>query len=164
MMRRAATYLLATACWSVPSVAFASDPAATSPVLGGMGVLTLMAAIVLLVIALGLARVAEGSTMADNISYVVGACVCLAGSVLANWATRLAIQPDVAAQVLMGEQALIVVAIALFCVYFYRVRAALKRFLSVTSGEDSLVRAHAPDSTEGSSKGKAGGPGEGADA
>jgi uncharacterized membrane protein len=162
MTRRAATYLLAIASWSVPSLAFASDPATASPVLWGMGLITLVAAIVLLVIALGLARVAEGSTMADNISYVVAACVCLAGSVLANWATRLAIDPDVASQVLMGEQALIVVAIALFCVYFYRVRAALKRFLTVTSGEDSLARAHAPERAEGSSG--TGGPGEGADA
>jgi nitrate reductase gamma subunit len=164
MTRRAATHLLAIACWTVPSLAFASDPAVASPVLGGMGVLTLVSAVALLVIALGLARVAEGSTMADNISYVVAACVCLAGSVLANWATRLDMQPDVASQVLMGEQALIVVAIALFCVYFYRVYAALKRFLTVTSGEDILARAHGAGEAGRPSSEKAGGPGDGADA
>jgi hypothetical protein len=129
-----------------------------------MGVLTLVAAIVLLVIALGLARVAEGSTMADNISYVVAACMCLAGSVLANWGTRLATDPNVASQILMGEQALIVVAIALFCVYFYRVRAALKRFLTLASGGDTLARAHASDEDAAPSSGKAGGTGERTDA
>jgi hypothetical protein len=144
MTRRAATPLLAIACWNVPSLAFAADTPANEPIMWGIGLVTLLAAIVLLVIALGLARVAQGSAMAENISYVVAACVCLAASVLAMWASRFAPRGAVADQVAIGGQALIIAAIAFFCIYFFRVRSALKRFLSVVSGQDALAQAHMP--------------------
>lgn len=164
MTRRTATPLLAIACWTVPSIAFAADSAENEPVMWVIGVSTLLAAIVLLVIALGLARVAEGSAMAENISYVVAACVCLAGSVLAAWTARFAPQGAVADQVAIGGQALIIAAIAFFCIYFFRVRSALKRFLSVMAGDDALARAHMPEDVAASSGEAEGGAGERVDA
>jgi drug/metabolite transporter (DMT)-like permease len=150
MIRRTRLLLLVTACLAVPSLAFAADSPETEPVVWIIGIATLLAAVVLLVIALGLARVAEGSAMAENISYVVLACICLAGSVLATWAARYTPQGAVADQIVLGGQALVIAAIAFFCVYFFRVRAALGRFLAVLSGDDALARAHMP--VDGSSE------------
>jgi hypothetical protein len=151
MTRRAATPFLAIAVWAAPSIAFAADAPANEPIMWTMGIVTLVAAVVLLLIALGLARVAAGSAMADNISYVVAACICLAASVLAAWGARFAPQGVVADQVSIGGQALIIAAIALFSVYFFRVRLALKRFLSVMAADDALARAHMPAGAEASS-------------
>jgi hypothetical protein len=148
MTRRAATPLLAIALWAAPSLAFAADAPANEPIMWTMGIVTLVAAVVLLTIALGLARVAEGSAMADNISYVVAACICLAASVLATWGARFAPPGVVADQISIGGQALIIAAIALFCVYFFRVRLVLKRFLSVMAADDALARAHMPGGAE----------------
>jgi nitrate reductase gamma subunit len=145
MTRRTGTLLVTIACLAIPSFAFAAESPENEPVMWAIGVVTLLAAVVLLMIALGLARVARGSAMADNISYVVLACICLAGSVLATWVARYTSQGAVADQIVIGGQALVISAIAFFCVYFFRVRAALGRFLSVLSGDDALVRAHMPE-------------------
>jgi 4-amino-4-deoxy-L-arabinose transferase-like glycosyltransferase len=150
MTRRTALFLVAIAAVAIPSLAFAADSPENEPVMWVIGIATLLAAIVLLVIALGLARVARGSAMADNISYVVLACICLAGSVLATWIARYTSPGAAADQVVIGGQALVIAAIALFGVYFFRVRAALGRFLSVLSDEDALARAQMP--ADGSSE------------
>jgi hypothetical protein len=164
MTRRAATPLLALVCWAVPSLAYAADTAENEPVMWVIGVTTLMAAVVLLAIALGLARVAEGSAMAENISYVVAACVCLSGSVLATWAARFAPPGAVADQVAIGGQALVIAAITFFCIYFFRVRLALKRFLSAVSVDDALARAHMQEGPAAPSGETEGGTGERVDA
>jgi hypothetical protein len=164
MTYRAATPFLAVVVWAAPSIAFAADASVNEPVMWGMGLVTLVAAVVLLLIALGLARVAVGSAMADNISYVVAACVCLAASVLANWGGRFAPQGVVADQVSIGGQALIIAAIALFSVYFFRVRQALKRFLSAMATDHVLARAHMPDGAEPPSAAPVAGAGERDDA
>ncbi|MDO8915108.1 MAG: hypothetical protein Q7W16_03365 [Coriobacteriia bacterium] len=150
MTRRIGSFLVAIACLAIPSFAFAAESPESKPVMWAIGIVTLLAAVVLLMIALGLARVARGSAMADNISYVVLACICLAGSVLATWASRYTPQGAVADQIVIGGQALVIAAIAFFCVYFFRVRAALGRFLSVLSDEDALARAQMP--VDGSSE------------
>jgi len=128
------------ACWAIPSFAFAQndDNAAVGWVVGA---LTLVAAMGLLVLALGLSRVAVGSVMAENISYVVTACACLGASVLAEWAQRFVSDAFAAEQVQLGGQLLEIVAIVLLCVYFYRVRAALRNFLNVSSSDEALIRA-----------------------
>jgi len=144
-MRRSAFTLFATGCSiAVPSLAMAAD-GSTEAVSWGIGIVTLLASVALLLIALGLARVATGSAMAENISYVVAACVCLAGAVLASWSMRLVADPTVAEQIGLGGAALDTVGIVLFCIYFYRVRAALKRFLVALSGQDVMARAEVPE-------------------
>lgn len=90
MRHRIGTSLATVVLLAAPSVARASEGNGAESVSWVIGVVTLLAPVVLLLIALGLARVAAGSAMADNISYVVAACVCLAGSVLASWSVRSA--------------------------------------------------------------------------
>ena len=133
-MRRSilGTFMVA-ACSVAPSVACAAD-GTTETVSWAIGVVTLLASIALLLVAMGLARVADGSAMAENISYVVAACVCLGASVLAAWSVRLVSDRAVAAQIALGGSALDTVGIVLFCIYFYRVRSALRRFLKGVSG------------------------------
>ena len=46
-----------------------------------------------------------------------------------------------ASQARLGSDLLIIAAIAFFSVYFWRVRASLKRFLAVMAGDDLLARA-----------------------
>jgi len=145
IMRRSAPVWLAFAgIITAPGVASAAD-APTETVTWGLGIATLLASVALLLIALGLARVAAGSAMADNISYVVAACVCLAGAVLAAWWRRLVSDPAVTGQIELAGTALNTVSIVLFCVYFYRVRAALKRFLRGVSGDAAIPPARVPE-------------------
>jgi uncharacterized membrane protein len=114
------------------------------------GVSVLLSAVVLLVVALGLQRVARGSAIADNISYVVGACVCLGSAALARWVVRFVSQGLTSEQITLSSDLLTLAAIVLFCVYFFRVRAALSRFLQVAkSGDAALARAHAGEVPRG---------------
>jgi hypothetical protein len=145
-MRRPYPTALATAILvAAPSYAYAAvESPAHEPVAWVISLGSLLASVALLLVALGLARVSQGSAIADNISYVVAACVCLAGSALAEWAVQFASQDLAAAQIDLGGKALTVVSIVFFCVYFFRVRAALRRFLSSVSGDDVLARAQFP--------------------
>jgi hypothetical protein len=147
MRYRTGTSLATVLLLATPTVACASDGAAGEGATLTIGVVTLLASVVLLLIALGLARVAAGSAMADNISYVVAACVCLTGSVLASWSVRFAADGAVSQQLTLGSSALTAVSIVLFGVYFYRVRSALRHFLKAVSGEDVLARTQGPRDT-----------------
>jgi hypothetical protein len=132
-----------------PGVARAAEVADVPAELSiGTGLAMLVAAAVLLIIALALARVAEGSAVAQNISFVVAACACLGASVLAAWAVRMAPDSFSASQARLGSDLLIIAAIAFFSVYFWRVRASLKSFLAVIAGDDLLARAQgAPEAS-----------------
>lgn len=159
MRHRIGTSLATVVLLAAPSVACASDGGAAESATWTIGVVTLLASVVLLLIAIGLARVAAGSAMADNISYVVAACVCLTGSVLASWSVRFAADSAVSDQLTLGSSALTAVSIVLFCVYFHRVRSALRHFLMAASGPDALARAQAPRDVaepEGSADGGSG--------
>lgn len=48
-------------------------------------------------------------------------------------------------QIALASSALTAVSILLFCVYFYRVRSALRRFLMAVSGEEMLARVQVPE-------------------
>ncbi len=142
MSRGTASVLAALLSWSVPTVALAQERA-YGAIDWAVGATTMLVAIALLVIAFGLSRVAAGSAMAENISYVVAACSCMGASVLASWAARFVDDGAAASQVLLGGQVLIIATMVLLCVYFYRVRAALKRFLDAASSSEVLARAQA---------------------
>ncbi len=156
MSRRLTVALMAAAAWAVPSVALAQG--GNDLTAGWMvGALTLVAAIVLLVVALGLHRVARGSAMAENISYVVAACACLGAAVLSGWAARFMPDAFTADQASLGSQLLVIATISFFCVYFYRVRSALKQFLDEAEAKNGLARSQSSDSVFAA----AGGPGSG---
>jgi len=158
-MRSLGITLIAGAHLLVPSTAFASErSAASEPVSVVVGMVTLLAAVALLLVALGLARVVRGSAVAENITFVVAACACLAASVLASWAARVLPDAFSSDQARLGADLLIIAAIAFFCVYFWRVLTSLKRFLSVLSSPEALARAQGafeegPDSIQDSNGG-----------
>lgn len=131
MRRRLATVCLATALMSGPAVAYAqtAELASRESVDIAAGIVTLLAALWLLVVALRLAKVSAGSTYADNIRYVVLGSLCLAGSVLASWSTHFMPDAFTAAQAQLGANLFIVVAIMFLAIYFTRVLRALSRFM-----------------------------------
>jgi hypothetical protein len=146
-MRRTISAMAVTATLvAVPGYAYAAfESPAHEPVAWVISLGALLASIALLLVALGLAQVSHGSAIAENISYVVAACVCLAGSALADWAVQFAPQEIAAAQIELGGKALTVVSIVFFCIYFFRVRAAMKHFLSAASVAEDVVRAQFPE-------------------
>lgn len=144
-MRTASAAVMVVLLLALPAVARAAElDEAPAAVAFGTGLAMMIAAAVLLVIALSLARVAEGSAVAQNISYVVGACACLAGSVLLSWMVRVLPDALSASQARLGSDLLIIAAIVLFSVYFWRVRASLRRFLTVVSSDEALGAAQGP--------------------
>jgi len=128
----------------VPAPAFAySGDAGVNPVLStGAGVIALVLVALLLLEMLSLRRVAEGSALAENITYAVLATVCLAASVLVSWVGRFLDSSFSADQARLGSDLLGIAAIALFGVFFHRVRRAMSRFLSgFATSDDDLVAA-----------------------
>lgn len=115
----------------------------------GANALTLIAAIALLVVALLLKQVASGSVVAENISWVSAACVCLAASVLAQWTSLFLPAGSLAArQAVLGSDLLTLVALVLLCLYFWRVRQALRRFVTALKGDSVLARAQGAGETD----------------
>jgi hypothetical protein len=97
----------------------------------GVGLIT---AVVLLLDAVQLRKVASGSAVAENITYMILAVVCLAGSMLLRWVVAFMDDIDMAAQMRFTADLLVIAGMALLAVYFYRVRYALQRYLEVLSG------------------------------
>lgn len=155
-MRITRVTMLAAGLATLPSPAFAvggSFPATPSDYISlGTGVLNLVAAMTLMVIALLLERASSGSILADNISWVVAACLCLGAAVLAKW-TSLFLEPGSlgASQAVLGADLLTLTGLVLLCLYFGRVRAALLRFARVLSGQAKAEGSGAEGSGESGS-------------
>jgi hypothetical protein len=105
----------------------------------GAGVLGLLFAVALLLGMISLRRIAEGSAIADNIKYGVLAVLCLTASVLFGWIARWLPDALSADQARLGADLLSAVALAFFGIYFFRVRQAMKRFLTVLTGEHQML-------------------------
>jgi len=114
----------ATGILSVPPVSLISS-------LVGLGV-----AVVLLVETIAVRKAALGGAIAEKISYVVLAVLCLAASALAQWARNFA-EGVTLDQVQFASQVLVVMAMALLAAYFGGVRRALQGYLTAMtdSGE-----------------------------
>lgn len=122
--------LVATLLVALPSVAFAAEPfsSASFGVHLGLSLVGLAVAVLLLVEALEVRRLASGGAVAERIGLVVLAVVCLAASALAEWATNFVIDLTLE-QVQLASEVLVIVAMALLAVYFWNVRAGMTRFL-----------------------------------
>lgn len=126
--------LLAFACaLAAPTQAFALSldeakivPDWLSIIAGAVG---LGIAVLLLVDAVLLRRVAEGSIVADNIAYMMSGTVCFAASMLARWVALFADDPNVAVQMGWAADLLVTAGMAFLAVYFMRVRLAMTRYL-----------------------------------
>jgi hypothetical protein len=147
MRRLLATVSLAAAMAACPAIAFArtADLAVRGGVDVAAGIVTLLAALWLLVVALRLAEVSAGSTYAENIRWVVLGSLCLAGSVLANWSIRFMPDAFSTAQAQLGANLFIVAAIVFLAIYFTRVLRALSRFMKGARALSESAAAAADD-------------------
>jgi hypothetical protein len=131
-MSRAPMIVAATAAYlSMPAAAFAADgndilntpPISLIVSLVGLGV-----AVVLLVEALAVRKVAAGGVIADKISYVILATVCLAASAVAQW-SRNFVYGVTLEQVQFASQVLVTIAMGLLAAYFASVVRALRGYI-----------------------------------
>lgn len=138
-MHRIRLLLLTAVLAAVPVPAYAIGTGEVPEILSiGAGVAALISAVVLLVGILAVARIAEGAAIAQHIRYAVLAVLCMAAAVLAGWLARWL--PSFSAEhARLASDLLLVVAMALFSVYFVRVRLAMSRFLKRLTGEEQLL-------------------------
>lgn len=153
MSRTAKAVALLSVAWlSTPAAAYADTGATGSPLRIGLSLVGLVVAVYLLIEALGVRRVASGGAIADRISYVILAILCLSGSALAQW-TQNFVQGVTQDHIQLASEVLVIVAMALLAAYFYTVRTALQRFLTAMTGEQSLM-ASASHTTETADEGE----------
>lgn len=138
-MQRTRLLLLTATLATVPVSAYASGGGEVPEILSiGAGVAALVSAVVLLTGILAVARIAEGAAIAQHIQYAVLAVLCMSTAVLVGWLARWL--PSFSAEhARLASDLLLVVAMALFGVYFVRVRLAMSRFLKRLTGEEQLL-------------------------
>lgn len=107
----------------------------------GVGAVALVLAVVMLLDVLALRRVASGAAIAEYVSLVMAAVLCLAASVLSEWLVRFLPWDDVTPQAELASDLLVIAAMAFFALYFFRVRRAMVRFLNRFTEEEAFVRA-----------------------
>lgn len=95
----------------------------------GAGIVGLLVAVALLVDAILLRRVSEGSMIAENIVYMMLAVVCFGASMLARFMLQLDQFQEVISLVTLAADLLMTAGMALLTLYFYRVRTAMTRYL-----------------------------------
>jgi len=140
---RAVTYTLATVAAALAFPATAQAAAPVTPVEGpstvrlAVSLLGLIVAIVLLAEALTVRRVALGGVIAEKMSYIILAILCLAASAIAQWAQNF-VGGVTLEQVQIASQALVIAAMGLMAVYFYSVRRALQDYLKAMTGTEQL--------------------------
>lgn len=113
----------------------------------GAGVVGLIIAVILLVDAVLLRRVAEGSMIADNIVYMMLAAVCFGASVLARFVLSIEQLSTVKSLLTLAADLLTTAGMALLAAYFFRVRTAMTRY--VQSAKAYQEAAAAADKNEG---------------
>lgn len=133
--------LVATALVS-PACALAADSglaAPGSPLRLGVSLLGLAVAVVLLIEALTVRKVAFGGAIAEKMSYVVLAIVCLAASAIAQWTGNF-VAGLTLEQIGLASELLVIAAMALLAVYFFSVRKAMQDYLKAMTGSELLAR------------------------
>lgn len=139
-MRRLAipTALLATA---LPAAAYGAPTDIPPALSSGAGVLGLLFAAGLLAGMLSLRRITVGAAIAENITWAVLAVLCLSASLLVGWIGRWLPAELSVDRARLGADLLSVASLALFGVYFWRVRMAMTRLLHRLCGEEQLLGA-----------------------
>ncbi|MRS12533.1 MAG: hypothetical protein EG823_05605 [Actinobacteria bacterium] len=138
-MHRHVPPLVAAMVLLLPSAAYASSGSLPAALSAGAGILALVSAVFLLAGMLSLARLAEGAAIADNIHFGILGVICLAASVLIGWIGRWAPDAFSSEHARLGADLLSVASMALFGVYFVRVRLAMSRFLKRLTGEEQML-------------------------
>lgn len=136
--------------------------AAPAPVLAAVGVevdslniivsaVGLGLAILLLTQALHVRRLATGGAIAERISLVVLATICLATSALFEWVVNFLPAGITHTQAAFAARLLVIAAMGLLAAYFFNVRAAMQRFLDSMTGTELLDAVDPPPAPEESS-------------
>lgn len=128
----------------VPAYAAAIPADATGWLHLGASLLGLVVAVVLLIEALNVRRVALGGAIAEKMSYVILAIVCLAASALARWAGNF-VSGVTLEQTQLASEFLVIVAMALLATYFFSVRAAMQAYLNVMTSTEPVPHLKADD-------------------
>ena len=116
----------------VPGPAFAAEDAGEflpSALTMAVGIVGLLTAIGLLLVAGSLSKLAEGSAIAENIQFVNAAASCLGASVLAGWMAHFLPDAFSEQQARYGADLLVIASSAFFTLYFWRVRASMLSFV-----------------------------------
>ncbi len=123
--------LVAAYVFAAPQPALAATQVVVVPegLALGAGLVGLATAIVLMVDAVALRRVSDGSMIADNIAYMMLAVLCFAASMLARFMANVEQFAQVLDLVALAADLLMTLGMALLAVYFFRVRTAMTRYL-----------------------------------
>ncbi|MBI5232644.1 MAG: hypothetical protein HY876_10835 [Coriobacteriales bacterium] len=119
------------------------DPLQTVVSAVGLGL-----AILLLVEALQVRRLATGGAIAQRISMVILATMCLATSALIEWVVVLLPKEITTDQASFAARLLVIAAMGLLAAYFFGVRVAMQRFLDSMTGSELLDAVDPPESAE----------------
>lgn len=134
----------------VPSAAFAQTtpdeqiPAWLELVVSGVG---LVVAVILLVGALQVRRLAMGGIVAERISLVILSIACLATAALLEWVVHFLPDGFSDAQAQFAAQLLVIVAMALLAEYFYNMYRSMKGYMNALTGSQKLAEEVAAPST-----------------
>jgi len=93
-----------------------------------VSLLGLLIAVVLLVEALAVRRLALGGAVANKMGLVVLAVICLAASALAEWGTNFVVDLSLE-QAQLASEVLVIVAMALLAAYFSSVGAGMRHYM-----------------------------------
>jgi len=135
-MRRVARLigLVTLAVLSLPSHAWAAARVAeaNNGVHLAVSLLGLAISVVLLVQALGLRKLAMGGVIANGMSMVVLAVICLVASALGKWGANFVTDLTLD-QIELAAELLVIAAMGLLAAYFYTVHAGMRRFITEVS-------------------------------
>ena len=119
---------------SLPSVACASERLSPTNfvVHAGVSLVGLIVAVILLIETVALRKLTLGGAVAERISLVILAIVCLAASALAEWGTNFVVDLTFE-EIQLASEVLVIVAMALLAAYFWTVRSSMSEFLRKAS-------------------------------
>ena len=100
----------------------------------GVSIIGLVVAVVLLIEAIGVRRIGQGGAIAEKISYVILAILCLAASAITEWFVIFTDQAVSVAQAQLAREVLVIVAMGLLAAYFNSVRVAMRAYLHSMTG------------------------------
>ncbi len=101
----------------------------------GVGAISLVLAVVLLIDVIALRKVADGAAIAENLAYVMFGVICLATSVLLGWLARFPPEGMSVEQVRLGSELLVLASMAFFAIYTFRLKQSLMRLLKALTTE-----------------------------
>jgi len=124
--------------FAAPAPVIAATGAATDTLSVVVSAIGLGLAILLLVEALQVRRLATGGAIAQRISLVILATICLATSALLQWVVNFLPSGLTLEQASFASRLLVVAAMGLLAAYFFSVRAAMQKFLDSMTGAELL--------------------------